>query len=71
MISRTMKTIGTFDIEGGEDPRPFVVTDRCSFNDWGEERFETEAEAIAYAEWAHAFKTGRTTAPSQHEYSAA
>lgn len=56
-----IETIGTFDVLDEKVVVPFAVRDRCEFNNWGAAFFNSKAEAIAYAAWAHSFKTGRTT----------
>lgn len=59
-------TIGTFDVLDEKCVLPFAVRDRCEFNNWGVAFFRSEKVALAYAEWAHKFKLGRTYAEFYH-----
>lgn len=61
--------IGTFDVMDEKVVVPFAARDRCEFNNWGAAFFRDQAEALAYADWAHRFKTGRTM--SEFSYRAA
>jgi hypothetical protein len=52
--------IGTFEIIAARDGG-FDIYDRSSFNSWESPKgLVTITEAEHWAEWAHAFKTGRT-----------
>jgi len=52
--------IGTFEIIPARDGG-FDVYDRARFNSWEAPKgLVTHGEAELWAEWAHAFKTGRT-----------
>ena len=62
-----IEKIGTFRVSNDFAlGKPFSVRDDCEFNNWGVEFFRDERHAIAYATWAHRFKTGRTF--SEFEY---
>lgn len=52
--------VATFKIAKSPDGT-FSVRDTCEFNNWGEWLgVASLAEAELRAQWAHAFKTGRT-----------
>jgi hypothetical protein len=55
-----IEKIGSFKVVDEKCVIPFAVIDCDEFNNWGKEFFRTQAEATAYAAWAHAFKIGRT-----------